>query len=485
MFQALVQRFISGDASRKVLLLVGGTVAGQGIYMLSMPLLSRLYTPADFGVLAVYASLLSILASFAGLSYHLAIPLPEEDDTATSLLLLSLVLHGILTALIVVILALGGEKLLTSFRWGPMVPFMWLLPIGFFATGAYTIVSYYALRREAYKTLGRTRVTQKLLGAGVSVLFGVLGKASGLLWGQIAGMAGGVAALARDSVQRPLYLDGRNLLAVARKYRDFPLCQPWGKLLNTLSLELMPLLLFTLFPREMTGWFSMSLRVVQIPTVLLGQAIGQVYYQSASVAHREGALSVSTRSTLRSLVLLGTFPILSLGAASPALFPLLFGKRWAIAGEYSLIMAPYLWFQFLSSPISNAFLVVGRQRYLVVFQGFMLITGVLSLWLGHFVGGVYSPIAIYSFGKALIYIIYLTVILRFSVVKAGEWVPTVMKELMWTVFLCTPVIVAWLLFQTPFVSIGIWGGACVFWLIHILRGSGFFRRRTVDEDSDN
>lgn len=468
-FRSLMQRFTSGETSGKVLLLVGGTVIGQGIYMLSMPLLSRLYSPADFGVLAVYTSLLAILASFTGLSYHLAIPLPEGDDTATDLLILALLLHGVLTALIVLILVFGGARLLVFFRWGPMVPFMWLLPVGFFATGAYTIISYYALRRETYRALARTRVTQKILGATVSALFGAFGRASGLLWGHIAGMAGGVAVLARASVQRPTPLSGKNLLAAAKQYRDFPLYQPWGASLNVLSVELMPLLLFAFFSQEMTGWFSMSLRMVQIPAVLLGQAIGQVYYQRASVAHREGALSTVTLSTLRSLATVGTFPILSLGVISPILFPLLFGERWAMAGEYSFIMAPYLWFQFLASPVSSIFMVVGKQRLLLVFQGFMLGMGVLSLWLGYLTGGIYLPIAIYSLGKMIVYAAYLILIMKLSLVREKEWVPILVRELLWAVLLCAPVAAVWRLASTPLVSVGVWIGLGAFYLVRLMR----------------
>jgi O-antigen/teichoic acid export membrane protein len=53
--------------ARNVAVLVGGTAVGQAIVVLASPILTRLYTPEDFGVLAVYASLLGILSTVAAL----------------------------------------------------------------------------------------------------------------------------------------------------------------------------------------------------------------------------------------------------------------------------------------------------------------------------------------------------------------------------------------------------------------------------------
>jgi O-antigen/teichoic acid export membrane protein len=41
--------------ARGVSVLVGGTVGAQALMVLASPLLTRLYTPEDFGLLVVYA----------------------------------------------------------------------------------------------------------------------------------------------------------------------------------------------------------------------------------------------------------------------------------------------------------------------------------------------------------------------------------------------------------------------------------------------
>ncbi len=48
---------------RSAVLLMTGTAAGQAIVILLSPVLTRLYSPSDFGILAVYTSLLHLSSS--------------------------------------------------------------------------------------------------------------------------------------------------------------------------------------------------------------------------------------------------------------------------------------------------------------------------------------------------------------------------------------------------------------------------------------
>ena len=73
--------------------------AGHQLVVLTSPVLTRLYTPEDFGVLAVYASIVSVLVVVTSLRYELAIPLPADDNTAANLLLLALAIVVALTLL--------------------------------------------------------------------------------------------------------------------------------------------------------------------------------------------------------------------------------------------------------------------------------------------------------------------------------------------------------------------------------------------------
>src|SRR5690606_7842279 len=96
---ALGARVRSNDMVRGASVLAAGTAAGQALILLAMPLVTRLYSPEDFGVLAVYASILALLVVVITLKFETAIVLAESDETAAQLLLLSLAVAAVVSAL--------------------------------------------------------------------------------------------------------------------------------------------------------------------------------------------------------------------------------------------------------------------------------------------------------------------------------------------------------------------------------------------------
>ena len=72
-----------------VLTLAGGTTFAQIITIVSVPVLTNLYRPEDFGVWALYISITSIISVIACMRYEYSIMLPEYDEDAINLLGLS------------------------------------------------------------------------------------------------------------------------------------------------------------------------------------------------------------------------------------------------------------------------------------------------------------------------------------------------------------------------------------------------------------
>ena len=89
-----------GAFARHVVTLASGTALGQLLLVLALPVLTRLYTPADYGALAVYSSTLTVLLVLASLRFEVAIPLPDDDRAAGSLLALSLLALAVVTLVV-------------------------------------------------------------------------------------------------------------------------------------------------------------------------------------------------------------------------------------------------------------------------------------------------------------------------------------------------------------------------------------------------
>ena len=142
-------RFVMGNPLYKGVLVLGsGTAVAQLIGIVTMPIITRLYTPADLGVLAVYSSVLAIFGVGATLRYELAYGLPKENDDAINLFGLSLILLCLTTIGFTLILLFGKDLLINTFDLGAIEQYIWFLLIGFFGMGLYTTLNYWAIRQR-------------------------------------------------------------------------------------------------------------------------------------------------------------------------------------------------------------------------------------------------------------------------------------------------------------------------------------------------
>lgn len=373
-----------GAYSRHVALLAGGTAFGQGIVVLFSPLLTRIYTPFDFGILATFSSFISVLLVVLSLRYEQAIPLPKQRYEALALLGLSLGLVVTITAIITLLLwALDG---LLRQALGPVALYLWLLPLGLIGAGLYQALNYWALREQAFSPIARTRLSQGLGMVVTQLVLGMAGAGSaGLLIGDIVGRASGswgLLTLLRGVPARELF-DVGNIFRVATRYVRFPLFSTGAAFLNVLSRQLPFIFLPSLFGNEVTGFFALAYRSLGLPSMLIGQAVGQVFFsKAAQLKSNPDKLAEFTVRTALGLLAFGiaVFGIIIVGGAS--VFEIVFGGAWKQAGFYAQILAPWYMLWLVSSPLSNLLAIREWQGASLAFASIELLSRGMALWLG-------------------------------------------------------------------------------------------------------
>ena len=184
---------------RNVLKLAGGTAGSQVITVAAAPILTRLYGPASFGILATFSSILALLNVVSSLRYELAIVVPEEDDEAIELVWLCLVLVGISTSLTALGVVLLGNQLVSLLQQPALKSLLWLLPVGVLLTGVYQPLSYWAIRRKQFGLLAQTKFRQSIFGVATNLALAPLGTI-GLLLGQIVSQSAGFVTILRKSI---------------------------------------------------------------------------------------------------------------------------------------------------------------------------------------------------------------------------------------------------------------------------------------------
>ena len=401
--KALVNRLLPrASFARSVGVLVGGTAGSQALLVLASPLLTRLYTPDDFGLLAVYAGLLSLFGVIASFRYELAITLPEDDQSAANLTALSLLLVLVVSAISGLLVLIAGSKIALLLGAPGLAAYLWLLPIGVLMAGFQNALRYWALRKKAFGISAAASIKQSVTNVLIQIIGYPFGSIS-LLLGQAGSQVAGTLAFGKLFLSNPnkKQINWKEIKTAAVRYKRFPLYSTWEGLFNTAGTQLPPLLFAALFSPAAAGLYSLANRVLSLPMSLIGSAIGQVFLSNAAQAHREGTLGKLVLQLHTKLAQVGLPPAMFLIFAAPDLFEMVFGVAWREAGEFSRWMIPWLYLVFVTSPLSTLFAVMEKQKQGMAFQVILLIARLIAIYFGFLSGEIIKAIILFSLSSAV------------------------------------------------------------------------------------
>ena len=383
LFKAFATRLRANEFARNAAVLTFGTVCAQGINILAMPILSRLYTPADFGLLAVFLAVSSIVATAITLRYETAIILPKDEKEAVALVVLSTrlvfmgaILFGVLTLLI----PDSAKEII-----GILSLKNWLISAvfcGFLSTLITIGVSWYN-RNKNYIKIAALRVVQSSVVVILSLLFGVMGMEAGMMLAQLIG----VFIVGIYLIYSLIFLYGNSndqaQKRVAKKYSAAPKYLLPTSLLDVVTLHLPVFLITAWFSTDSAGQFSMAWRILGLPSALVGGAIGQVFFQKFSVLWPDAkACKKLLIKTWITLAAIGVLPMLAVVLFGERIFSFILGEEWGGAGSIARIIAPMLFFMLISSPTSGTYLVLGMQKTSLIFGIAVLIYRPLCIYFG-------------------------------------------------------------------------------------------------------
>ena len=206
--------------------LVGATALAQIVLILASLVLTRLYTPKDFGVLAIFTSIVIQILVCASLRYEWAIPLPEEEEVAADLLVLCIILNCAIAPLMAICVMLGGHQIAILVNSPALEPFLWLLPIVILFGGWYQSLNYWSLRKKAFGLLARTKLSQSVWTTGSQIAIGFTTQGPlGLLVGSVLNNVVGTTSQAlffwHNSRTELQNLSVSRLVLIGRKYFKF------------------------------------------------------------------------------------------------------------------------------------------------------------------------------------------------------------------------------------------------------------------------
>jgi lipopolysaccharide exporter len=393
---------------KNVFKISSGTILSQVIAMATMPILTRLFGAQAFGVSGLFYSTAIIFGDIAALRYELAILLPKEDDKAKSLFCLSVLIIFLTTVVLFLFITLFKENILVIFNLQELGDLIFLIPLMSFLIGLIAVLNRWFSRKKQFSKLGITQVVLKTTAQGSAIFAGTLGAINGIflvlskIFGYVCSCCFlGFRFLKKIRKKTGKLCDFKQIKEVAVRYKDFPKYNAWTSLLNTVSRQSPVILLGYFFTKEIVGFYSLGMQVLNLPMVFIGNAIGHVFFQRAAHLKHGGNLKEFYINIFKQLMSFGIFPFIILFFFGKNLFSFIFGSQWIEAGRYIQYLSLWIFLMFLTTPVNNLFSIFEKQNINLYRNIVFIILRIISLVIGGIFQNPLLAIILYSISGIL------------------------------------------------------------------------------------
>lgn len=392
-----------------VITVLTGSVAAQAFPILAAPLITRLCTPEDLGAFSIWLGLIAIASIVATLRLETAMILDHgsvEQQTCFSVVAYFATMLALAITLFALIARAWGIPQALNMSWFGLLT----IGVGMWLTAYMQTILAYA---TSYRAFGKAALA-RVWGAGtialgqLGLLFVGLGGVA-LMAGQIIGLAIGLTTAIhllsppRASIATKLTDSQWKYLKKHQGFWQFVLP---ANLLGVVGGQLPLFLIGVKHGVIAAGLFALTQRVLAAPVSLLAASVLEVFkHESVHEFQTLGNCQRAYQHTFKALFLLGCGPTIFIFVFATDLFAWVFGEPWRAAGEFAQILAPLYFLNFIASPLSYVFYVVGKQKINLIWQVvlFMMTITVFSAPLT-----LKESLWSYTIGYSSLYIIYLT-----------------------------------------------------------------------------
>jgi len=410
--------FRRNDFARNVLTLMTGTIIAQAIPIAIIPVLTRIFAPEDFGLLALYTALLSIFGVVSAGRYEVAIMLTKAEEDAKILLQVSVVIAAGFSLCLAIPVVLWNENIAAFLGNPDIASWLYLIPLSVLLTGVYNALTYWNNRAKKFKHTAISKVNQSLFQGLTQAGFGFMQVNGGLILGQITGILSSVFYLLRkDSLFKVIFKKKSKdrIKQQIVEYKDFPKYSTFGAICDTGAVQMPVLILTKSYSAVSTGMFSLTFRVLNMPSILISSAISQVLFQ------RVVEISNNKPECLNKYIIkiflflflayLPALPVLILWGDS--IFAFVFGEQWRQAGNYAGYLVIAVAARFAVSPLSSVLALKHNIKKGFLWQVLYLVTITSTLlYFSKFTLDVF--ITAFVVHEVVLYCLYLLIILRGS-----------------------------------------------------------------------
>jgi O-antigen/teichoic acid export membrane protein len=372
---------------KNVLTLISGTAIAQIIGIAIVPVLTRLFTPEEFGVFYVFVTTATILSIITTGGFETSFVLPKSDLDARQLLIFSIMLSVAVTVIcfsICLFLQHWGNDF---FKTENSKLILWLIPVYSSLVGLSKIFKNWSIRGKNYNWVSSANIIRSGTTSGLQTGFGLFHTGSiGMVLGSCLSQIFPLFYLTWKNkiyLERITWVTMKKACLKAKEYKNFPKLMMPSDLLNEFSIQSPVYVLSTVFSNAVVAIYSLPYKIMNQPSRFIGQAVSEVYYRQASELNTQNKdLAELTFKTFKNLFILGIIPFIVIMFWGQEIFSFVFSKEWEACGRIASYLSPWLLFEFAGSPLSNILIIRKKLRYIFYMNLILLIIRVAGLLFG-------------------------------------------------------------------------------------------------------
>jgi O-antigen/teichoic acid export membrane protein len=376
-----VGKFRPGRA-RAPLALIGSQVVGQLALVAVLPVLTRVYPPAEFGVYQFAFAIAFILLPLATLRLEYIVPTTHAADLVRRRLRLGTAVALGLSLLLIAVGVIDHISGLTDVS-SILIMTGLLIP----ALGLPLLDGARLVREGARRALAVRNLVGGVAGASLQAVFAFSGGDVMLL--PVALLAGRLIGIAASRLVREPATGDRSVDAATRgdgsaetvdAEPESPLDTPYtlaralptigAGAMSGLTIQGLTVIAGATVGPAAAGQVGVAQRIASTPISLAGQALAQVTQLSFSriIRERRPSLTASLGSHVRAFLAIGVLVGAALAIGGPLLAGPVLGEEWAPAGVLIAMLAIPATLQVAVSPTDFLFVMLGRERRLFALQ---------------------------------------------------------------------------------------------------------------------
>lgn len=405
-------------------LIASSSIVGNLILIVTTPIITRLYSPEEFGDFSLFISLVTIISVIASLKFETLIPFQKSNYQARNILYAS-VFVLIIGVLFLGIFLVAFEKGIKSTfeNYDSIIPILGLLTI--LSLGLVNIFTQKLARDGDFVKIAQVRIIQPVAATASQVLLAYSPLSSiGLIFGQVISRIISLVPLSKtiqshkiQRIFRARYI--KRTPRLIKPYLNHSFHLSVAGFANSLSANV-PIILFGLLYNNYTvGLYGLALRLMISPISLCSSALTQAmlgeFSKTDSLEKLQGMISRTTKW----LAVMITPSMILLISNIDWVVPLLFGDDWSEASYLILILSPWMIAIFVGAALQNVAIYFSKQKSISIYNTVLLVSKLVIVMVVHYLFNNFKYTLISLSGVSFIltsgFTLYLMSLLRFNV----------------------------------------------------------------------